>query len=357
MVVRYSDWTTLVAWRRASRTFFGVVSVNLRRRYESCVRPVVSDVEVFDNLLRAHGGVISGSTALHFVLPGEFRIPGGLDIYMPANSFKAFVRAVVDPLGLRWTHIRRRRKKSRSPSGTDPTAVPDSELDELLSDEQLLFAELSPPHQYGGLPPERLMAESARLAIESGDGDEFASDDDSGPDSNQEDRTDLYVDLEHYTPRRPSMVYGKGFRAIRKFRTPANRRVNVLCSHSNNPVSPLRYLWSSLLMNFITPDGFVCGFPSATLERRGALRLEPLTGREDAALERYRSRGFDFDAEGLRESLDMWDYIFFGERVLLSMDFRVEFGAVRRGLPLKATARGWLMDAGWKMRTTVALGS
>ncbi len=60
---------------------------------------------------------------------------------------------------------------------------------------------------------------------------------------------------------------------------------------------------------------------SGHLERRGALKLETLTHRELSTLERYKRRGFTFETGELRESLDMWDYMFFGEQRVPAMEF------------------------------------
>ncbi len=51
---------------------------------------------------------------------------------------------------------------------------------------------------------------------------------------------------------------------MRAFRTTTGRRVNILYSHTSSPVSPLRYFRSSLMMNIVTSDSVVCGFPPAT---------------------------------------------------------------------------------------------
>ena len=174
-----------------------------------------------------------------------------------------------------------------------------------------------------------------------GDGHYFDPDDET--------LTDSYVQLEFYSPELPSLTHGKGFSAMRSFRTPTNRRVNVICSHSINPVSPLRHFWATIMANFITPDGCVCSFPTGTLALRGAPRVEPLCSREEAALVKYSQRGFHID-ETVRDELDVWEYMFFGEQRLLAMSFRPAVEHEERSpLPIRQEARGWITDHFWKI--------
>ncbi|TFK87791.1 hypothetical protein K466DRAFT_446806, partial [Polyporus arcularius HHB13444] len=69
-----------------------------------------------------------------------------------------------------------------------------------------------------------------------------------------------------------SIDAARGLRSVRRFYTPNGRRVDVIRSPSNNAITPLRFFWSSAVMNFISPDACFCGFPRATLARRGALK-------------------------------------------------------------------------------------
>ena len=100
------------------------------------------------------------------------------------------------------------------------------------------------------------------------------------------------------------------------------------------------------MTNFITPDGCVCGFPSATLALRGAPRVEPLSLREQAALDVYRRRGFTIEKD-IREEIDLWEYMFFGEDRLLAMTFRRSLHDASAPLPIRRTNRGWITDDGW----------
>ena len=104
-------------------------------------------------------------------------------------------------------------------------------------------------------------------------------------------------------------------------------------------------------MNFITPKGAVCGFPSATLRRIGALKRGKLTDREDHSRSRYQERGFTFDTADAGEALGFWDVLFFGELQVLAVDFRSDYNAEPCPLPINRTGRGWLPNHTWRVTT------
>ncbi len=300
------------------------------------VRPFVTNVGTFDNVLRVCGAIISGPTALHFFLPDASWSPCELDIYVPASTYKRFVRAVIHPDGLRWKRALRLGHTHGVSLSTHPDRFND---DELGGDSQAESDEL--PIHLQPLPHE--------------DADEEHGPDNSrtnSPESETE-RTALHVQLEHVMiPRGPTVVWGHGFRTSRTFVTPSGLYVNVVSSPSNNPITPLRFFWSSLMMNFITPDACVCGYPSATLLRLGTLGIDESSLQQRIILERYRARGFNFaDGEALRNALDMWDSVFFGQLKLLAMDFRDTIDAPRRRIPILCTVRGWLADREWRVAT------
>ncbi|RDX53639.1 hypothetical protein OH76DRAFT_1307484, partial [Lentinus brumalis] len=138
-------------------------------------------------ILRRHGALISGSTALHFLMPSDTWIPNDLDIYVSDTNFPGLLRDLMDPSGLQLVYA-----SDSSGSGT-----------------------MSP------LPP-------AAIA--------------------------------------------KGLRDVRTLYTPSGRRVDVIRSPSTSPITPLRFFWSTTVINFMTPDAYVCGFPHATLSRLGVLK-------------------------------------------------------------------------------------
>ena len=135
---------------------------------------------------------------------------------------------------------------------------------------------------------------------------------------------------------------------MRSFRTTTGRRVNVIGSHTNTPITPIRSFWSTLTMNFLTPRGGSCGFPSGTLRRLAAVCRQALTTREKRGRDIYTERNFVFGCAQTREVLRVWDVLFFGEPKVLAVDFGTDPAAPRRPLPVRPAPRGWLPDASWK---------
>lgn len=94
VVIENSDFVMLLTWRATCSTFHAAVAVQLRVRYEMCLRPFVRDMLSFDSILRLHGGVVSGSVALKFFLRSEPWEPRDLDIYVPDHMYNDFVAAI-----------------------------------------------------------------------------------------------------------------------------------------------------------------------------------------------------------------------------------------------------------------------
>ncbi|KAI0713791.1 hypothetical protein C8Q76DRAFT_586439, partial [Earliella scabrosa] len=135
-------------------------------------------------ILRACGGVISGSVALQYFLPDEQWIPGDMDVYLPDRMFDTFLSVIVRDPRIQFVPI--------------PNSLP---------------------------------------------------------------------------PRKRSSERGvNGIKDVVRFQTKDRREVDVIRSAANNPCLPLTSFWSTLLINFLTPDGCVCGFPSPTFVRTGALK-------------------------------------------------------------------------------------
>ena len=74
---------------------------------------------------------------------------------------------------------------------------------------------------------------------------------------------------------------------IKRFHTPSGKWVDVVHSPSNNPIMPLCFFWSTTIMNFLTPDSGVCGFPSTTFRCMGVLKLGAMQSRDTLALCTY----------------------------------------------------------------------
>lgn len=383
-VITECDWKTLAAIRLSSRQCFALVGRHLRARYTAHISPYVTDHATFNDILRAHGAIISGTVALHFFIPDTTWTPRELDIYVPATFYEPFLQCATNPLLLGWKRVTGFRAARHAAAryrnvfrfvgaGVEES---DAERDEFLTDlhvasypatnarpsdleesEPVIGIENRPdalaPDLHQGIelfhPPHHHAPHSRSDALgsdsEEGDGTFFSPSDYLV--------TDSYQSLQSYSPRFPSLLHSKGFRTMRSYRTDTNRRVNVVCSHSINPVSPLRHFWTSLMTNFLTPDACVCGFPSATLQRSAVTRLyQPLSLRECTALEQYTQRGFAFDQDGLRSTLDPWDYMFVGEKRLLALYFREHPREPVGRLPIRHTPRGWIADDQWKRNSS-----
>ena len=342
----------------------------MRRRYQAEVAPFVVDIALFDAALRAHGGIISGTAALHFFHPDAAWNARELDIYLPSNTYRSFLRTISSAHDFGWTHIPGFRLKQHSLSryssvfrfiggGVDETEytvdeyLDPAEADKYLSPSHRRCPQCGREHSI----PYHSTTHPTTPDCDSDNGDSDELDDDLSSDTDEGDShflhsdddnlTDGYVQLEFYSPELPSLAHGKGFSTMRSYRTPTGKRVNIVRSHSINPVSPLRHFFTTFMANFITPDHCVCAFPTATLRRRGAPRVEPLCMREEAALHVYETRGF-LTHEDFRDQLDLWEYIFFGERTLLAITFRQAVSANDTHiLPIACTPRGWVVPDNW----------
>ena len=79
---------------------------------------------------------------------------------------------------------------------------------------------------------------------------------------------------------------------IRKLSTPSRRVVDVIRSQRSTPVSPLIQFWTSMLVNFITPDACVATFPRMVFNGRGYIKEVGMTSRDEAAMRKYMEREF-----------------------------------------------------------------
>ena len=210
----------------------------------------------FSDVLRACGGVISGSVALHYFLYDDTWSAGDLDIYLPDRMFDTFV-AVVD------------------------------------NDPKIGFQLL--------------------------------------PNSDQ--------------PQRRSSTPGfRGIRDIYRFRTKTNLHVDVIRSSMNSPITPIHAFWSTLVMNFLTPDGCACGFPRGTLQRQGIIRGILRTDNDHAAVAKYEGRGFHLSGGPWSRSLSdpaTWDVDYFGDTDALILTFRLRLDEHVPPLPVIHSKRGW----------------
>ncbi len=241
----------------------------------------MSDVPLFNDILRRHEAVISGSTALHFLMPSDTWVPNDLDIYVSDPNFPALLRDLTDPDGLHFVPFR--------PTVTPRVSTPEPET---VGNNNASKAPLIPYND--GHPDGPGSGHDEPRSSDSSSNTSYGSD---GSDSG---RT---------SPLPPSAVT-KGLRDVRTLYTPSGRRVDVIRSPSTTPITPLRFFWSTAVINFVTPDAYVCGFPHATLSRLGVLKQGPLGRRDKLAIAKYEQRGYHFLGQEWREMVDTWDYFF-----------------------------------------------
>ncbi len=316
------NWHTLAAWRATSRQLFKVVAALLRRRYEAYVKLFVHDrnVAILDDALRDKRAIIAGSIALHFFLPDPSWSPVTLDIYVPAGTYRSFLSVVGDPAGLNWRRLRRRYQPGRIFS---PLIVDDDN------------------HGLGG----DVHADIGRISHEPGG---HSSDEDERNSDNNYSAIDDPPLRDMHSVRRCFPIFGSGCRAMTRMLAPNGRIIRVMCSSTNNPIAPIRESFSTLIMNFLTPDACVCGFPSITFRRSGLLRYYRWSQRDQSYRRLYQERGFLFEGDDLHNTLDPWHMSFFGERTILAVDFRHDITGPVHKLPIKDTDRGWVSNSGWR---------
>ncbi len=313
MVIHFSDWKTLAVWRSVCRAFLDVVAAHLRCRYQTRIRPFISDIPVFDNIMRTFGAIISGSTALRYFLDDDDWSPNDLDIYVANDNWDPLLASLTeaDSLGLSLNPpvlLDPRAHPTPKPVPT-PSAPSTSSILPLLQD----------------LHPD--------------EGDEETNTDSEADSSSDDDEVD---------PR--THASAKDWRSVKTLYTATGRKIDVIRSPANNSMTPLCFFWSTLVMNFLTPDACVCGYPSITFQRFGILKLGSLRVRDKAALAKYEGRGFSVAGCEWRDVLDMWDYLFFGERNAMVLEFRKHDGA-KASLPIRRTTRGWVPAFNNTLRT------
>ncbi|KAI0712624.1 hypothetical protein C8Q76DRAFT_797458 [Earliella scabrosa] len=280
-IIQQSDTIAVLSWRRTSRALFTVAATVLRQRYHASVVPFFSDVARLDQLLRQYGALISGSVALQFFLNEEPWTPGDLDIYVPAKYYRAFVQTIVrDDRFALRFHPRQR---------IAPAAI----ADELSLDLDYVL-----------------------LALTDTEGDGIPS------------------------PAADS----QGIKQVLRFRTSTGRNVDIVCSPVDDAITALHAFWSTLVANFISPDGCGCGFPAGTINRKGFVKAGSLTQRDLAAVIKYTRRGFTIVHDrwqSMDDDPSMWDIDYFGDVDAMALSFRLHANDQPLPLPVERTDRGW----------------
>lgn len=137
-----------------------------------------------------------------------------------------------------------------------------------------------------------------------------------------------------------------GIKEVRRFRSPTGRFIDVVRSPVRNPLAPLQAFWSTLVVNFLSPDGCGCGFPAGTFRRKGIAKSGFLTYRDHIAIDKYDTRGFItmYDPWGEHpETAEHPAYTAFGDLDAAVIYFRPRVESPYPNLPVYCTSDGcWI---------------
>lgn len=93
---------------------------------------------------------------------------------------------------------------------------------------------------------------------------------------------------------RPSPRHYRGMKDVRRYITATGQHLDVVRSATDNPAHPLLFFWSSIVVNFLTPQAAVCVFPSPTLAHKGFVTDLSNYPKLLEAQDKYKDRGFTF---------------------------------------------------------------
>lgn len=136
-----------------------------------------------------------------------------------------------------------------------------------------------------------------------------------------------------------SYRYGNtGISGVRCYCTDTGKRIDVIRSECDNATAPLRYFWSSLLVNFITYRGAVCGFPKHTLSREGLVTDSELSSKAISARSKYEARGVRFtEVASWRSEPGAEDARTFSISAMSILDFYTVWPCTPHPLPISRT--------------------
>lgn len=378
MIVQQSDFKLLAKWRAVSRFTYTAAAALFRSRYEERVHYFVDDIPLFDAVIRTHGAIISGSVALRFFLPEETWPAEDMDVYVPDIAFDHFITVISDPSGLNFKLIPRseRTDRARANEGQSALTQPVSPPPQSATGEagsagdgdgaaagghrlgEFNYNHLEEPWSSESDTDEDWIPYDASTNLstedeEMTDVDETQVSDDDGiedmdlerPLSDHNGIEDM--DLETPTPGdTPEPSFSQDIINLLQFKTPKEQYVDVIRSPTNNPVVAINRFWSSLVMNFLTPDSCVCGFPNSTLSRIAMLKPD-LVPRDNKAIVKYIKREFKMSDTMWRDGIDYCDTLFFGHPMAMVYSFHLNPTDKTAPLPIGPSRRGWLLNALW----------
>ena len=148
---------------------------------------------------------------------------------------------------------------------------------------------------------------------------------------------------------------------VRRYLTPTGRYLDVMQSRRETPLSPLVECWTSLLTNFVSPNGCGAAYPKLMFEGRGFVKDSSLTSREKGQLLTYmarrftKGRAFWFLSKdwGTWRSPSWWKKFedYFCDSMGLVVDFGMTHPDSRGSLPVQP------LSEGWKLRIPFPMGA
>ncbi|KAI0710063.1 hypothetical protein C8Q76DRAFT_695189 [Earliella scabrosa] len=142
----------------------------------------------------------------------------------------------------------------------------------------------------------------------------------------------------------PSLQGTRGFKEVLRYKTREGKEVDIIRSPTDSAIDPLNVFWSTVVKNFICPEGAGCGFPDLTMVHTGVLKAGELTKKDEAAVQKYERRGFTFINAPWWYGMDddiRWERNFFGDKKPAIVDFRTSPTVKAPRLPIFYTRHGW----------------
>lgn len=89
-IIQASNLPMLYVWGLVCKVIRCFVAGELDTRHHRFLKPFISDIELFMNTLRLHGGIVAGSVALAYLEGARWK-PNNCDIYLPYFGVHRFL--------------------------------------------------------------------------------------------------------------------------------------------------------------------------------------------------------------------------------------------------------------------------
>lgn len=244
-------------WAQSTRGNYLLVRNELRGRHRRMLQSFVPNPDALLQQLRLHEGIISGSFALNYFEGNNSWAAADLDVYIPHDAWLSMCTYMVDVEGY----------------ATDPEV-------------ELRIARVQA----------RIKEKQSQMLHVVPTNDTVHSEDDTDDEDDEDDIDWIYSPLFVET----------GISAVRRL-FKRGQKVDIIQVKSTCASFALTRFWSTLQMNYLTPDGFCCAYPEYTLNGMGV--LNPLAvNRHGIArstvrhlIDKYIARGYAFVPRALAD--------------------------------------------------------